>query len=81
MSRGRRCILETDLIDKWPKTVRRRNREPVPFVAKHMIMTSSLMTYDCYRGVLEKYESIEQLLWRITIIKMDERYSKGNTGP
>ncbi len=70
-----------DLIDKWPKTVRRRNREPVPFLAKHMIITSSLMPHDCYRGVLEKDDSIEQLLRRITIIKMDERYSKGNTGP
>jgi hypothetical protein len=83
-----------ELLDKWPKTVRRRGREPVPFLAKLVIITSSLHPTDVYQGVLEKDDSIDQLLRRLKImrfkikfkdggesIKMDQKCSEGNTEP
>lgn len=55
------------LIDKWPHFVRRRNREPMPFTSKHIIITSShhpSMIYD------PNHDDINQLLRRITLIKV-----------
>jgi len=66
-----------DLIDKWPKTVKRRNREPVPFLAKHIIITSSLTPEQVYNNLAAE-DSLEQLNRRITLVVLDERYSTGN---
>lgn len=60
-----------DLIDKWPKTVKRRNREPVPFLAKHIIITSSLAPHEAYRN-LSQNDDLAQLLRRIVLTHMVE---------
>jgi len=57
------------LIDKWPKKVQRRGREPVPFVAKEIRITSSMSPESVYNGINEK-ESLDQLLRRLTVIDM-----------
>lgn len=57
-----------DLIDKYPKQVRRRGREPVPFLAKLIIITSSLHPASCYDGVNQKEDSIGQLLRRVRLV-------------
>lgn len=52
------------LIDKWPHNLRRRGRPPVPFLAKHIIITSSMSPKECYKD-LENTDSLEQLYRRI----------------
>ncbi len=73
------------LIDKWPMTVPRRNREPMPFISKHVIITSSLPPQDIYRN-RDAEDSLAQLLRRIVVISMPEKFlaqkcSGGNTVP
>ena len=61
-----------NLIDKWPYTLPRRGREPVPFLAKHIIITSSLPPEKVYwRRDNEDY--LEQLFRRIKIIEVVEK--------
>lgn len=55
-----------DLIDKWPKTVKRRHREPAPFLAKHIIITSSMTPSEVYNN-LSINDRLEQLMRRITL--------------
>lgn len=61
-----------ELIDKWPCTVRRRNRQPRQFIAKHIIITSSMHPKEIYTHQLEKNDSINQLLRRINIIHLTD---------
>lgn len=57
------------LVDKWPYTLPRRGREPVPFLARHVIITSSLTPQQIYnRRDIE--DSIEQLLRRFEVIEI-----------
>jgi len=67
------------LIDKWPVSVKRRGREPLPFMSKHVIITSSLTPEKCYHGVLDRDDNIDQLLRRMNIIEIAQKYSGGNT--
>lgn len=63
------------MIDKWPFYVKRRNRQPMPFLSKKVIITSSLapdMIY-CHRDF---EDSIEQLLRRIDVVKMRQKFIK-----
>lgn len=60
------CELLT-LIDKYPITVRRRGREPAPFLATHIIITSCYSPQVCYNKMLEYQDSISQLLRRIRV--------------
>lgn len=55
-----------NLVDKWPFTLPRRGKCPVPFLAKHIVITSSLPPHLVYKN-REKQDSLEQLLRRITI--------------
>lgn len=55
------------LIDKWPYFVKRRNREPLPFTSKHIIITSSLKPEEIYYNINCK-DSMEQLKRRIKLI-------------
>lgn len=58
-----------NMIDKWPFAVKRRNREPIPFVSKLVIITSSLPPWEVYnRRVME--DSIHQLLRRIKVFEV-----------
>jgi hypothetical protein len=68
-----------ELLDKWPKTIRRRNREPVPFLAKLVIITSSMRPFEVYKGIVESGDSISQLHRRVKLIKMEQKWSEGNT--
>lgn len=67
-----------DLCDKWPKTVKRRSREPVPFLAKKLIITSCMPPNEVYHN-LSAMDDLEQLERRFEIIKMEQKWSKGNT--
>lgn len=54
------------LVDKYPLTVKRRGREPIPFLAKRVIVTSSLPPEGVYHNLSEK-DSLDQLLRRFTV--------------
>lgn len=54
------------IVDKWPYSVRRRNRAPMPFTSTHVIITSALPPEDVYHNIQER-DSIDQLLRRITV--------------
>lgn len=57
-----------DLMDKWHKTVKRRNRQPIPFVSKLIIITSPLHPVDCYKNTNQ--DNIAQLLRRCKVIQL-----------
>lgn len=61
------------LIDKWPHSVKRRNREPAPFLAKIVIITSSLAPELCYKNVNAEKDSIKQLRRRCKIYEVVDR--------
>lgn len=71
-----------DLCDKWPKTVRRRNREPVPFLATKLIITSSMKPSDVYYNI-DCIDSLDQLKRRFKIIEISngDEVIGGNTEP
>lgn len=62
------------IVDKYPYSVKRRGREPMPFVSKHVIITSSLSPQECYHNRLAN-DSIEQLLRRFHVVEFTESYS------
>jgi len=55
-----------ELIDKFPCEVRRRNRTPLPFTSKHIIITSVLSPQEVYCNLAQN-DSLQQLLRRIKI--------------
>lgn len=65
-----------DLADKWYKTVNRRGREPVPFLAKHIIVTSVLEPHEVYHNLAEN-DPMEQLNRRMNIIRLKPRDTGG----
>ena len=62
-----------NLCDKWPHMVKVRNKEPVPFLAKKIIVTSSLHPVKLY-AKLNFDDSIEQLLRRFECVALNEVY-------
>jgi len=62
------------MVDRFPYEVKRRNRPPLPFTSKKVIITSSLHPRDIFNRRHEE-DSLEQLLRRFKIIKMDTEYS------
>lgn len=73
------------IVDKWPFTVRRRNREPMPFLSKTVIVTSSLPPWELFTRRSEE-DNIAQLLRRFEVIRLTgNRHSTevlgGNTSP
>lgn len=59
-----------DLVDKWPKTVKRRGREPMPFTSKLVIITSSMTPKEAY-STLAKSDSLKQLYDRFFVEVME----------
>jgi len=57
------------IVDKWPYNVRRRCREPAPFISKRVIVTSSLSPEQVYNKRNDE-DKIEQLLRRFTVIQV-----------
>lgn len=74
------------MVDKFPFSVRRRNREPLPFTSKTVIITSSLPPNLVYKH-REAEDSLEQLLRRFDIIELKDKNNGtaevvgGNTSP
>jgi len=64
-----------DLVDKWPKTVKQRNREPVPFLAHKVIITSIFHPSNVYRRQ-DRDEPWEQFSRRFTIEELEPRAPK-----
>lgn len=56
-----------DLTDKWPKTVKQRNKAPVPFLAKKIIITSCSPPENIYGNVFDDQERVDQLLRRFKV--------------
>lgn len=67
-----------DLVDKWPKKVRRRNREPTQFLAKKVVITSSRHPRDIYKRQAEEGDAFEQLERRFRIIQMTSLQTPGS---
>lgn len=65
------------LVDRYPTKVSRRGREPVPFLAKKLIITSSLPPEEVYRQRNSR-DSIEQLYRRFEVIELSQKWSEGN---
>lgn len=63
------------MVDKWSYSVRRRGKEPMPFMSKKVIITSSLPPEEVYHNRADN-DSIEQLLRRFTIINLTEVYKE-----
>jgi len=57
------------LVDKWPHTLPRRGREPVPFLAEHVIITSSLSPELVYHR-RNAEDSLDQFNRRFTVVHM-----------
>lgn len=57
------------MIDKWVHYVPRRNREPIPFLAKKVIITSSKSPYECFRHMCAD-DNIDQLLRRCKVYRV-----------
>lgn len=61
-----------DLTDRWPMTVKRRCREPIPFMAKHIIVTSAMHPGEVYQRSGDN-DNIDQLERRFDIVHMTKR--------
>lgn len=72
------------LIDKWPYSVKRRNKAPAPFISKHIIITSSQKPSEVYKH-LAITDSLDQLKRRINLVLLSETRDRsdpqGNTKP
>lgn len=58
------------MIDKFVYDVPRRGKSPFPFLAKHVVITSSLPPDEIYVNRMER-DSIKQLLRRLTIVQFE----------
>lgn len=67
-----------DLCDKYPKTVRRRGREPVPFLAKKIIITAASKPEEVFHN-LATNDSVEQIYRRFKVLFLAPKCSEGNT--
>lgn len=61
-----------DLVDKWPKTVKWRGRESVPFLAKTVIVASVHYPMDVYKRQTAE-EPWEQFSRRFDVIELEAR--------
>eukprot|EP00918_Siedleckia_nematoides_P052795 GHVU01115306.1.p1 GENE.GHVU01115306.1~~GHVU01115306.1.p1 ORF type:complete len:237 (+),score=15.01 GHVU01115306.1:377-1087(+) len=78
--RGGICYNELlDLVDKWPKDVKRRCREPAPFLARKVIITSPDIPQNVYSRLAEN-DSLDQLFRRFKIIHCKSPRTSGGHG-
>lgn len=61
-----------NFVDKYPLTVPRRGRSPLPFLAETLIITSSLHPASVYKN-RDSEDSLEQLLRRFQIIHLENK--------
>lgn len=62
------------LIDKWPESLPRRGKGPIPFITKHIVITSSRTPAEIYRQQVCKPEGLTELMRRI---KLKQIHNKG----
>lgn len=67
-----------DLADKWPKMVKWRGRESVPFLAREVIITSVFSPREVYTS-MDQDEPWEQFDRRFNIVCLEQKWSEGNT--
>lgn len=63
-----------NLVDKYPHSVPRRNREPMPFISKTVIITSSLHPRDVYMNACSVEDRFDQLLRRFEIVELTNKF-------
>lgn len=68
-----------DLMDKWPKTVKQRCKEPVPFLAKRLLIASIREPKDVYRNI-DSGEPWEQFFRRCEVVTLEARGTKRKIG-
>lgn len=66
------------IMDKFPYDVRRRCREPAPFLTKHVIITSSMHPAEVYHN-LDFDDKLEQLHRRCKVIKLENNLGTKET--
>lgn len=65
-----------ELTEEWPETVNRRNREPAPFLAQKLIVTSPYHPKDVFHDC-DDVDSLEQLERRFKIILVQDWKKSG----
>ena len=68
-----------DLVDKWPKSVKWRCKEPVPFLAKLVIVTSIKTPHEVFCRQLSD-EPWQQFDRRFEVETLEQKCSEGNIG-
>lgn len=63
-----------ELCDKYPYCVKRRGRPPLPFVSKHIIITSCAPPEEIYNNALSINDNIDQLHRRITVKEIKGKF-------
>lgn len=63
-----------ELTDKWPMVVKRRNKPPLPFTSKTIIVTSSMPPFMVYKNLAQE-DSLDQLMRRFTIIELSGEFA------
>lgn len=63
------------LIDKWPADVEWRGKEKVPFVSRHIIITSVKSPEEVYKNILDPNEAKHWLQWtrRVKTVTLNAR--------
>lgn len=76
-----------DLVDEWPYELRRRGREPIPFLAKMVVVTSPMPPEEVYHNLAAR-DKLEQIYERFTVLECisktesrQHKWSEGNTKP
>jgi len=67
-----------ELVDKWPAALRRRGREPMPFLSKRIIVTSKMHPRDVYKN-LSEHDTLDQLIRRFKIFEVGKDHLGNRT--
>jgi len=68
------------IMDRYPYEVNQKYKAPMPFMAKTLIITSSLRPCEIYTKLAAK-DSFEQLYRRCHMVEMTQKCPEGNTDP
>lgn len=60
------------LLDKWPHWVSRRGREPMPFLAKTIVFTCTVLPAGVFKRQAEKADSLDQLMRRLSCVEVSK---------
>jgi len=63
-----------DLVDKWPKMIKRRGREPLPFLAREVRISSIMSPSECYKyAALEGSKELDEFNRRFKVVNLKKR--------